>query len=213
MTKTVKVGGKNVTLYSMNGMTWLSRPEDLPSTMERLEKSRITLNDPKGEGGSSSSPLQKPTRENFRPRGVRGAPPTRTEEDSEAVDDDVITAGADVEAYDDDIEDLLPGKVEDDDDDIVDIAPVSDDDEVVVASKKVVPIAAAPAPKKSTRQVAKPKAAAPAKTAAPVVKAKPAPKPGAKPKAAAKKKAPKAVPANAAKKSAPAKKAAPKKKR
>lgn len=44
ITKKVTVNGQFVTLYSSNGQTWVSSPEDIPSLMERLENARITLN-------------------------------------------------------------------------------------------------------------------------------------------------------------------------
>jgi hypothetical protein len=49
LSKKVKVNGQFVTLYSLNGLTWLSSPEDLQNTMERLDSSRVTFNDQKGE--------------------------------------------------------------------------------------------------------------------------------------------------------------------
>ncbi len=53
--KRVMVNGQFVTLYSTNGQTWLSSPEDIPALMERLENARITLNPEEkgaeGEGG------------------------------------------------------------------------------------------------------------------------------------------------------------------
>lgn len=44
ISKRVMINGQYVTLYSSNGQTWLSSPEDLPALMERLENARITLN-------------------------------------------------------------------------------------------------------------------------------------------------------------------------
>ena len=43
------INGQFVTLYSLNGQTWLSSPEDIPDTMARLESSRISLTDAKEE--------------------------------------------------------------------------------------------------------------------------------------------------------------------
>ena len=43
LTKKVKLNGQFVTLYSLNGQTWLSSPEEIPEVMARLENTRITL--------------------------------------------------------------------------------------------------------------------------------------------------------------------------
>lgn len=43
LTKKVKVNGQFVTLYSANGHTWLSSPEEIPEIMARLENNRVTL--------------------------------------------------------------------------------------------------------------------------------------------------------------------------
>lgn len=44
ISKRVMVNGQFVTLYSANGQTWLSSPEDIPALMERLDNARVTLN-------------------------------------------------------------------------------------------------------------------------------------------------------------------------
>ncbi len=44
ISKKVMINGQFVTLYSVNGQTWLSSPEDIPALMERLENARVTLN-------------------------------------------------------------------------------------------------------------------------------------------------------------------------
>jgi hypothetical protein len=43
ITKRVLLNGQFVTLYSINGQTWLSSPEDIPALMERLDNARVTL--------------------------------------------------------------------------------------------------------------------------------------------------------------------------
>lgn len=43
LSKRVMINGQFVTLYSVNGVTWLSSPEDIPDTMARLDNTRITL--------------------------------------------------------------------------------------------------------------------------------------------------------------------------
>lgn len=47
LSKRVMINGQFVTLYSVNGVTWLSSPEDIPNTMARLDNTRITLTDEK----------------------------------------------------------------------------------------------------------------------------------------------------------------------
>jgi hypothetical protein len=54
LSKRVMINGQFVTLYSVNGVTWLSSPEDIPDTMARLDHTRITLTEekaPEGEKG------------------------------------------------------------------------------------------------------------------------------------------------------------------
>lgn len=55
LSKKVKVNGQFVTLYSTNGLTWLSSPEDLQDTMARLENTRVTLGDGKPAEGEEKS--------------------------------------------------------------------------------------------------------------------------------------------------------------
>lgn len=43
LTKQVLLNGQFVTLYSINGHTWLSSPEDIPALMDRLESERMSL--------------------------------------------------------------------------------------------------------------------------------------------------------------------------
>lgn len=139
--KTVVINGQPVTLYSANGITWLSRPDDIPSTMERLENHRITLADPKGEGGEAA---KKAAKERFKPRGPRGAPPT-VQGDAPVEDPEIFVDGEDLD--DDDVDDgpsltkavLKPAASSSDEDDVVD-----DDDDAPVRSSKVIPI---PTPK------------------------------------------------------------------
>lgn len=56
LSKRVMINGQFVTLYSVNGVTWLSSPEDIPDTMARLDNTRITLteeNAPEGDKGKA----------------------------------------------------------------------------------------------------------------------------------------------------------------
>lgn len=54
MTKKVSLNGQLVTLYSLNGQTWLSSPEEIPEMMARLDNARITLNSEGQEGADLS---------------------------------------------------------------------------------------------------------------------------------------------------------------
>jgi len=46
LSKRVLLNGQFVTLYSINGQTWLSSPEEIPELMARLENARIMLANP-----------------------------------------------------------------------------------------------------------------------------------------------------------------------
>jgi hypothetical protein len=63
ISKKVMINGQFVTLYSANGQTWVSSPEDIPALMERLENARITLTTgeklPEGEGIKAAKPEAK----------------------------------------------------------------------------------------------------------------------------------------------------------
>lgn len=54
LSKRVMINGQFVTLYSVNGVTWLSSPEDIPNTMARLDNTRVTLSEEKGPDGEKS---------------------------------------------------------------------------------------------------------------------------------------------------------------
>jgi hypothetical protein len=65
ISKKVMINGQYVTLYSSNGQTWVSSPEDIPALMERLDNARITLNTAEkvaeGEGSKAAKPEAKKT--------------------------------------------------------------------------------------------------------------------------------------------------------
>jgi hypothetical protein len=76
LSKKVSINGQTVTLYSSNGQTWFSSPEEIPEVMARLENTRILLNDPKGE----AAPLPpKATSAKYRLRGPKPRPILQTE--------------------------------------------------------------------------------------------------------------------------------------
>jgi hypothetical protein len=84
------INGQFVTLYSVNGVTWLSSPEDIPDTMARLDHTRIILTDEKaaeaakdakGEKGEKESkekqaaaPPPKPQGSQYRMKGPKPRP-------------------------------------------------------------------------------------------------------------------------------------------
>jgi len=55
LTKKVTINGQFVTLYSLNGQTWLSSPEEIPEVMARLDNARVTLNDPAQQGEAAAA--------------------------------------------------------------------------------------------------------------------------------------------------------------
>jgi hypothetical protein len=60
ISKRVMINGQYVTLYSVNGQTWLSSPEDIPALMDRLDNARITLNT--GEKVAEGEPTAAPAK-------------------------------------------------------------------------------------------------------------------------------------------------------
>lgn len=60
LSKKVLVNGQFVTLYSINGQTWLSSPEEIPELMARLENARIMLTNPEKPEGEAP-PAKAPT--------------------------------------------------------------------------------------------------------------------------------------------------------
>lgn len=54
LTKKVNLNGHLVTLYSLNGHTWLSSPEEIPEVMARLENARVTLT-PEQQGDAEAA--------------------------------------------------------------------------------------------------------------------------------------------------------------
>jgi hypothetical protein len=72
LSKKVMINGQFVTLYSLNGLTWLSSPEDLQNTMERLDSSRVTFNDQKGDKAEKDSKDAKEARDGKGDKGDKG---------------------------------------------------------------------------------------------------------------------------------------------
>jgi hypothetical protein len=81
------INGQFVTLYSVNGVTWLSSPEDIPDTMARLDNTRVTLSEekaPEGEKGQkdekgekaekAAAPAPKPQGSQYRMKGPKPRP-------------------------------------------------------------------------------------------------------------------------------------------
>lgn len=71
LSKKVFINGQTVTLYSSNGQTWFSSPEEIPEVMARLDNTRILLNDPKGEAPALPP---KATAAKYRMRGPKPRP-------------------------------------------------------------------------------------------------------------------------------------------
>ncbi len=61
LSKKVLVNGQFVTLYSINGQTWLSSPEEIPELMARLENARIMLSNPEKAEAEAQQPKPAPT--------------------------------------------------------------------------------------------------------------------------------------------------------
>lgn len=63
ISKKVMINGQFVTLYSSNGQTWVSSPEEIPALMERLDTARITITTggklPEGEAAKVVKPEAK----------------------------------------------------------------------------------------------------------------------------------------------------------
>jgi hypothetical protein len=89
LSKRVMINGQFVTLYSVNGVTWLSSPEDIPDTMARLDNTRVTLSDEKAPEGEkpkddkadkdakaekAAAPAPKPPGSQYRMKGPKPRP-------------------------------------------------------------------------------------------------------------------------------------------
>jgi hypothetical protein len=90
LSKRVMINGQFVTLYSVNGVTWLSSPEDIPDTMARLDNTRVTLSDEKAPDGEkdekggkgdkgekaekAAAPAPKPQGSQYRMKGPKPRP-------------------------------------------------------------------------------------------------------------------------------------------
>lgn len=72
LTKKVMVNGQFVTLYSLNGQTWLSSPEEIPEVMARLDNSRITLTEAGKDG--TAAPVPEAAKPAERPAPVVPSP-------------------------------------------------------------------------------------------------------------------------------------------
>lgn len=58
LSKRVMVNGQFVTLYSANGQTWVSSPEEIPALMDRLDNARVSLTP--GEKVAEGEPAAAP---------------------------------------------------------------------------------------------------------------------------------------------------------
>jgi hypothetical protein len=69
LSKRVMINGQFVTLYSANGQTWVSSPEDLPALMDRLENARVSLTpgEKVAEGEPAAAPVKPEVVEEEKP--------------------------------------------------------------------------------------------------------------------------------------------------
>ncbi|MEY4701824.1 MAG: hypothetical protein RL326_2011 [Pseudomonadota bacterium] len=82
LSKRVLVNGQFVTLYSLNGQTWLSSPEEIPELMARLDNTRIMLSNPEKPEGeaqqakpqSAEPPAAKTASNKYRMKGPKPRP-------------------------------------------------------------------------------------------------------------------------------------------
>jgi hypothetical protein len=70
LSKRVLVNGQFVTLYSINGQTWLSSPEEIPELMARLDNTRIMLSNPEKPEGEVQQAKPQPAAETPAPKAV-----------------------------------------------------------------------------------------------------------------------------------------------
>ena len=113
LTKKVVLNGQTVTLYSINGVTWLSSPDQIPDVMARLDNTRILLADPKAaaEQGITAQPAApKSTGARYRMKGPKPRPilqpdgtllPPTERLATPAVDTDISVSSESVEVLDD----------------------------------------------------------------------------------------------------------------
>ena len=113
LTKKVVLNGQTVTLYSLNGATWLSSPDQLPDVMARLDNTRILLTDPKAAAEQGITPPPAPpksTGARYRMKGPKPRPilqpdgtllPPSERLPAPAVDTEVKLAADNIEVLDD----------------------------------------------------------------------------------------------------------------
>ena len=77
LSKRVMINGQFVTLYSANGVTWLSSPEDIPNTMARLDNTRVTLTDEKAAEGDKGEKAEKGDKGEKGDKEKQAAPPPK----------------------------------------------------------------------------------------------------------------------------------------
>jgi hypothetical protein len=72
MRKKVMVNGQPVTLYSKNGQTWLSSPEEIEDVMARLDNTRSLLGDLKAEAAGKDAAADKKDKSDKSDKGGKG---------------------------------------------------------------------------------------------------------------------------------------------
>ena len=172
LTKTVRFGPNTVTLYSIDGLTWSSKKQELAVIKDRLENQRVTLGEIKSEDGEE---------EKSKPEKDDEPVVTSSDDDDEP---EITKKGKDEDLDDVDLEDDI---VIDED---IDLDEDLDDDDLPAAPKKSKIKGAkeepeAPAPKGKKPATSSKKPSAPSK----ITSKKPAAKPARKPEARSKKRA------------------------
>lgn len=84
--KSVSFGGKTMTLYSLDGLTWSSRKDELQVIEDRREAQKVTAAQLKGElPAEGAAPAAKPAPAPLRPRPQLSVPKEKVEHPAETL--------------------------------------------------------------------------------------------------------------------------------
>jgi hypothetical protein len=106
ITKTVSVQGATMTLYSLDGYTWSSDPEEPNRILNRLEEGRLQLQERVQRGSKASAP---PKQASHTPKNAASAPSaksSRFHDDVKGMDDERSEEEEDLSDLDLDIDDV-----------------------------------------------------------------------------------------------------------
>jgi len=158
LTKTVKFGSNSLTLYSIDGLTWSSKKQELTVIKDRLENQRVTLGGVKSEDdeGAKDKPEKDDEPVVTSTDDDDEVPVKAAKVDADDEDDDLIVEDVEV---DDDIDDDLPavskrGKAKDVDEDGED-APQPKARKTSAPGTKKAPLVSEPPAKKNPAKPAK----------------------------------------------------------